>query len=378
MRIAVNQPRSSYFVGGSEVVSFEHVSALVEAGEDVTFYTINPTSISMPASDRYVYFKDKYASRHNLKIIELTQDEHALPIYSTEPGENKERWYTESMFYNRALFEAINDPNTTPYDILLSYYQFDALCIPSKKVARNALYLSGIPSTENSIRSSQLKMYDKVIAITDDVGYYWQKYDKRPIPTVPTGVHLYDPKLIQHKPSNRISIVFAGRLIERKGCANLIQAVSTLPLDIKKRTNVKILGEGPQRDALEKAVKSAGLNSSVQFVGLVNNPKDYFAQSDICVFPSLRGEGLMGVVLEAMSANACVVSTRQNGNDLLLDNNRGVLIEPGDITELAKSLEVLALDQKQRVAIGSLARKYVKKYHGWDKIITDLIDAISR
>ncbi len=377
MRIALNQPRSSYFVGGSEVVSIEHAIALVESGEDVTFYTINPDSIGMSPSKRYRKFKTDYSSKQNLKIIELTQEKRALPVYRINPGENKDRWYVESMFYNRALFEAINATQSAPFDILLSYYQFDALCVPSQKIIFNALYLCGIPSTENALRSSQLRMYNKVIAITDEVGDYWQKYDLRPIPTIPTGVRPYVHKLAQRKSSNILSIVFAGRLIERKGCADLIRAVSTLPPDLKPFVDVKILGEGPQRDSLEQIVKSEGLDSVVRFIGLANNPMDYFAQSDICVFPSLRGEGLMGVVLEAMSTGACVVATRHNGNDILLDNNRGVLFEPGDVTHLSNILHTLAHDKILRKTMGNLARKYVKENHDWKKITTALVREIT-
>lgn len=376
MRIALNQPRSSYFVGGSEVVSIEHAIALVESGEDVTYYTIDPDSIGVPPSDNYSKFKADYLSKKNLKIKELTQDKRALSVYSTKPGENKDRWYIESMFYNRALFDAISNPENGPFDILLSYYQFDALCVPSQKIIINALYLCGIPSTENTIRSSHLQMYDKVVAITDEVGNYWQKYDMRSITTIPTGVRPYSPGQAPHKPSNKLSIVFAGRLIERKGCADLIRAVGTLPPDLKELVDVKILGEGPQHDALEQIVKAEVLDSVVQFIGQVNNPMDYFAQSDICVFPSLHGEGLMGVVLEAMSTGACVVATRNNGNDILLDNNRGVLFEPGDVTHLSNILETLAHDKIRRITMGNLARKYVEENHDWQRVSTDLVREI--
>ncbi len=378
MRIALNQPRASYFVGGSEVVSIEHAIALVESGEDVTYYTIEPNSIGIPPSDKYTKFKADYSSKHNLKINELAQDKRAVSVYSIKPGENKDRWYVESMFYNRVLFEAIDNPENGPFDILLSYYQFDALCVPTQKITFNALYLCGIPSTENVIRSSQLQMYDKIIAITNEVGDYWQKYDLRPIPTIPTGVRPYTPPTAPHKPLNKFSIVFAGRLIERKGCADLINAVGALSPGLKQLCSVKILGKGPQRDTLEQIVESEGLDSVVQFIGLVNNPMDYFALSDICVFPSLRGEGLMGVVLEAMSTSACVVATRHNGNDILLDDNRGVLFEPGDVTQLANIIEILAHDKTLRTTKGNLARKYVEENHDWKRIATDLVREVLR
>lgn len=205
-------------------------------GARASFYTLNPGSIGMDYSSRFLELKDlEESSPGNLRIIELDQDPRALDIYSITPGEDKNRWYTEAMFYNRVLFEALGGDNP-PTDVLFSYYQFDALAVPSNHVRNNVLYFCGIPSTENNLRPSQLAMYDQLFAINDGVRDYWQRYDKRLIQSVSTGVHI--PEGSTHeRPDNdaALSIVFAGRLIERKGCADLIKAVAHLPDDVRAK-----------------------------------------------------------------------------------------------------------------------------------------------
>lgn len=374
--IAINQPRASYFVGGAEVVSLKHTKALLELGHRARFYTLKPDSIGQEYTTRFLELKELEDSNGDqLRIVELDQDPRALDIYNTMPGEDKSRWYTEAMFHNRVLFETLvrDEP---PVDVLLSYYQFDALAVPTN-VRQNILYLCGIPSTENNLRTSQLAMYDQLFAINDKVKDYWQQFDQREIQAVTTGVDI--PKSTSEKRENKdiLSIVFAGRLIERKGCADLVTAIANLPADSRAKAHLTIIGDGPQREALERLAADKGLASQVSFEGTVDNPSDYFATADMCVFPSLRGEGLMGVVLEAMATGACVVSTYDNGNETLLGDMRGVLYEPGDIDALHKIIDDLSKDGTRRYKLGKAALAHVESNYNWAAKTAELLGKIT-
>lgn len=375
--VAINQPRASYFVGGAEVVSLRHTRSLVELGHRANFYTLNPHSIGETYSGHFEELKTLEDERPDqLTIVELDQDPRALEmdIYSITPGEDKTRWYTEAMFYNRVLFEHLmNDEEST--DVLFSYYQFDALAVPASRVRKNVLYLCGIPSTENNLRTSQLAMFDQLFAISDPVRDYWQQFEKRPIETITSGVAI-PSKLPKKKESDSLSIVFAGRLIERKGCADLINAVASLPEDIRTKTQVTIFGTGPQQQALEQLADEQGLKPNITFAGVVDDLSEHFALSDMCVFPSRRGEGLMGVVLEAMAAGACVVSTHGNGNEPVFGNSRGILYEPGNIEALHGIIEELYRSPARRRKLGGAALKHVQEHYNWNSKTAELLEKI--
>lgn len=372
LTIAINQPRTSYFVGGSEVVSLEHAKSWLKRGCKVVFYTIDPTSINMPYSELFNGFREEFANHPALYLRELQQDPKAASIYRTIPGENKTRWYTEAMFYNRPLFKSLLQEDLS-IDILFSYYQFDALTIPSHKVGKNVLYLSGIPNSDNSLRPSQLAMYDQLFAISQPTCDYWQRYTDQRIDVIPTGVAI--PKK-SHSTAfakdDTYLIIFAGRLIERKGCTHLIEAIADLPEELRYKVKLIILGDGPQRQAIKHLVHTNNLESQIELMGVVQNPIDFFLKADLCIFPSLRGEGLMGVILEAMAAGACVISTYNNGTEPLFDNERGVLFKSGDVTALSAIMGDLLANPSKRSAIGQAAREFVSRFYSWDQQITKL------
>ena len=288
--IAINQPRTSYFIGGAEMISMEHARIISQMGYKVTFFTIKPKSINCRYSKQYLKFKAKY--HEIIDFHEVNQDKNALFIYGIRPGENRIRWDNEALFYNRALFSELAK-RSNKYDFMLSYYNFDALVIPTQKIAKNILYLCGIPRDENVFRTSLLNMYDKIFAITEETKKYWQKYTEKNISVIPTGVDYNRFKPNKH-PSKKTTILFLGRLIELKGCDRLICAISKLPKTILSNVRVQIIGDGPQKNILKEMIDNLSLGKYIKIIGVVDNPEHYLSTADICVFPSSYGEGLTG------------------------------------------------------------------------------------
>jgi glycosyltransferase involved in cell wall biosynthesis len=93
--------------------------------------------------------------------------------------------------------------------------------------------------------------------------------------------------------------------------------------------------------ALELAirVKRLGLTGLVDWIGFTRDVNAELAKMDLLVLPSLFGEGLPMVVLEAMAAGVPVVATRVEGiPEALRDGQDGVLVQPGDPQELAAAI----------------------------------------
>jgi glycosyltransferase involved in cell wall biosynthesis len=362
--VIVNNPRTSYFVGGSEMVSIEHAKAMYRLGCNVTFLTIDPASIKKDYSSQYLEFKNSYSS--HIHFEELEQDTKALSVYAIEPGEDRTRWNTEALFYNRSLFSYLSRGKY--YQVLLSYFNIDALVIPTEKVENSIIYLSGIPKDENVFRHTFLSSYDTLLAITDETKQYWEKYAQEPVRVVYTGVDSNRFKPVE-KHNKKVKVLFIGRLIERKGCDMLLRAIA----EIGQEIDVTIVGEGPQSGALKSLCNDLNIDKQVTFVGAVDNPEWYMANADICVFPSFRGEGLQGVLLEAMSSGASIVASNTIINAELLADDRGIVVDATQVQQLKDAILKLIKNPHLRSSMGVKSREYVVTHFNWDKLTKEIL-----
>ncbi len=130
-------------------------------------------------------------------------------------------------------------------------------------------------------------------------------------------------------------IVSAGRLIPEKGFDILIKAFENFIREYSN-FNLVILGEGPEREALEVLVKEKNLSNKINLPGFVKNVYQYFETADICVVSSRR-EGFPNVLLQMMSKNEKVVSTKCAGG---IDEIKGLtLCDTNDVLSLSEALK---------------------------------------
>ncbi|HSX23800.1 MAG TPA: glycosyltransferase family 4 protein [Candidatus Saccharimonadales bacterium] len=140
----------------------------------------------------------------------------------------------------------------------------------------------------------------------------------------------------------KLNIVFLGRLVPRKGCKQLLEAIQILHSE-GRLDNVRVIicGKGPMRGQLEEYVHDNHLAHHVSFIGFVteaDKPK-YLASADIAIFPSTGGESFGIVLIEAMAAARGVVLGGDNvGYRSVLGDRPKQLFETADIKALAKSL----------------------------------------
>lgn len=129
-----------------------------------------------------------------------------------------------------------------------------------------------------------------------------------------------------------------GRLCEQKDYPTLIRAFAQVRARLPAR--LVILGEGPDRAALEAMVAASGLADSVDLPGFTANPYAYMARAATYVLSS-RWEGLPTVLIEALACGAPVVSTDcpSGPREILRDGRIGRLVPVGDADALADALE---------------------------------------
>ena len=132
-------------------------------------------------------------------------------------------------------------------------------------------------------------------------------------------------------------VVAVGNLKAAKAYDNLIAAFSLVVKNMSAR--LVIVGEGSEREPLERLVKDLRLKAYVDLVGAKTNPYPYMAACDLFVLSSRR-EGAPTVLVEALALGKKIVATNcQCGPAEILQNGRyGVLVKEGDINELASAI----------------------------------------
>ncbi len=128
-------------------------------------------------------------------------------------------------------------------------------------------------------------------------------------------------------------ILTIGRLSNEKGHRFLLQAAAMLP------SVLVIVGEGPERQALESQARALGLEQRIVFTGQQRDPAPFYAMADVFALPSLS-EGSPNVLLEAMSARIPIVATAVGGvPETVVDGQDALLVPASDPASLAAALQ---------------------------------------
>jgi glycosyltransferase involved in cell wall biosynthesis len=205
-----------------------------------------------------------------------------------------------------------------------------------------------------------------VVACNRDVATYLQ-HSGASAHLVPHGVDLERFSATPASSSHRLQVLAVGRLVPKKGFDVLIDAVAATCADI----TLRIVGDGPERDALLARIIAHGLTGRVTLVGGCTHtalPAEYSA-ADVVVVPSVIDasgdrDGLPNVVLEAMASGRPVIGTDVGAmSAAVTDGLTGMLIPCGSGAAIARSLEVLAASVDLRLELGSRARaEVVRRY----------------
>jgi len=143
-------------------------------------------------------------------------------------------------------------------------------------------------------------------------------------------------------------IVAVGRLIAKKGFADLIRACRLL-MERRKSFRCEIIGEGPLEEDLHQQIAQLGLQGCVELPGAKpqHEIRKYFAAASAFVLPSVIDpdggmDNLPTVIMEAMAAGLPVISTAVGGiPEMVIQSETGFLVPPGDVAALAGAIERL-------------------------------------
>jgi glycosyltransferase involved in cell wall biosynthesis len=175
-------------------------------------------------------------------------------------------------------------------------------------------------------------------------------------------------------------IIAIGRLIRQKGFPLLIEAFSRSGLP-SQGWYLVILGEGPDRRALQEQVRQLGLRHRVGLPGLVALPEAWLQHADLFVLSSLF-EGFPNALLEAMACGVASVAfdCPSGPAEIIRHERSGLLLPAGDVAALAAALADLASDPPRRERLAQAARTDVAARFQLRKIVEqwqELLESVS-
>ena len=154
-------------------------------------------------------------------------------------------------------------------------------------------------------------------------------------------------------PAEAIVFGWVGRLSREKGADVLLEALARV---IDPRMLVSVVGDGPERAALESAAARAGVASRVRWHGLVADAAQYLCAFDALVLSS-RTEGTPMVLLEAMAAGVPIVATAVGGVPDMLGADAALLVPSQRADLLAGALDQVVADPASARARAERARR---------------------
>ena len=179
-------------------------------------------------------------------------------------------------------------------------------------------------------------------------------------------------------PKESCVIVSISRLASWKGIDRLIGAIPPIALK-NKHVKVLIIGEGPERENLEKLGAALGLKKFVDFLGAIphEDVRKFLYASDI--FVSLQDySSLSSSLFEAMACGVCVIALNSGATGSIIKNKRnGILVDYNDLQNLPSIIGRLISDGKLRRKLGDNAKQYaLKNFKTWEERVASEVELI--
>lgn len=191
------------------------------------------------------------------------------------------------------------------------------------------------------VENFSLKHVDHLITVSHSLATHMERegVSEQRMTVVPNGVPVNDRRRSRIAPQASWTLGAVALFRPRKGTEILLQTLAELR---SQGRDVKLRAVGPFEsdaygDQLKALAKKLGLEEHVVWTGFTRDVTAELLQMDLFVLPSLFGEGLPMVVLEAMATGVPVVATRVEGvPEAIHHGQNGVLAAPNDAADLAK------------------------------------------
>jgi glycosyltransferase involved in cell wall biosynthesis len=172
-------------------------------------------------------------------------------------------------------------------------------------------------------------------------------------------------------PEERFVVGWVGRMTTIKRVPDVLLSFRAL-LDRGVDAALCLVGDGPDRTAVEREAAELGIARHILSVGYQEDVAPYYSFFDVLVLPSAN-EGTPVVAIEALAAGRPVVATRVGGlPDVVSEGEDGFLVEVGDVEGVASALERLARDPALRARMGAAGPPRVIPRYRVERLVDDV------
>jgi len=195
------------------------------------------------------------------------------------------------------------------------------------------------------------------------------------------GISLPDIERI--RPSDKTSdVIFAGRLIKAKGVDNLLMALAYLKTS-QTRANLSIIGDGPERAALEALSRKLGIQDDVQFHGNIEDDAEVISMmksAKVFVYPASPEGGWSISIIEANACGLPAISFRSGklgDNEVVVDGYNGLLAEQQVPDDLGAKIRLVLEQPPLRTKLSQNALAFAQ-HQDWGHLTGVMEDCYSR
>lgn len=327
--------------GGAEKALFDLACLLDKDKFDVSVY------VQVPGSD----WDEKFWNAGIGVIYDYTCRKATWNPIRKLDNLRKKRQIQQALANNGAGLLDICCPDA---DILVSYSTWGSNQIGFGRNAKSVLYIHGNVETNKTLlditeeKREQIHRYDRIVCVSQeakDAFCRWLGSSDR------VEVH-YNPmnslevqEMARKKvdlPDDLPILCAVGRLVYEKAFERLILIHKNL-MDQGIHHRLVLVGDGPDRDMLERLIRATGTEATVTMVGYQENPYPYMKAAKFLVSSSLT-EGLPVIAMEALSLGVPIVATVPPVKEVFGDENCGLITE-NNVQSLEEGIKRMLTDE---------------------------------
>ncbi len=222
-----------------------------------------------------------------------------------------------------------------------------------------------------------LRCFDAMLSVSPAAADFARKIfgtDSVVLPNVIDYKRFHEARPFERYQDGTVTILFLGRLVPRKGCMLLLQAVDLLVNANEPAATIGpnlppfrlvICGKGPLERSLRQFADEHHLHKIVEFNGFVSEADKprYYASANLAVFPSTGGESFGIVLLEAMAGgHAAVLAGDNPGYRSVMAPRPELLFDSSEARELAHKLVTFLHDSAMRRAAAQWGEGYAQDF----------------
>ena len=194
-----------------------------------------------------------------------------------------------------------------------------------------------------------------------------QELTNTDIKIIPTGATPISDTLPEKEKNNEIiELIFVGRITKEKGLIYLLQAIEKIPPTLS--FNLKIIGDGLEKEECENYVQSLKQKECIKFLGLLSQQEvfQHLKQADIFIGPSIQTkdwvEAQGNTFVEAMFCGAAVIASNSGGiTDSVIHEKTGLLVKEKSSDDIAAAITRLTKDTQLREELRKAGFKHAHK-----------------